>query len=921
MAIEIATAYVNLVPSARGIQQKIAKELGPVEGIAAAEGVKAGAALGGTMSKGLEAASLGAGIEKSATRATGAGQTVLTRFAQRTGGLFQQLDRQLGNFGGPFTGNLTTIGTSLRTVAAGEKNVALGASEMQRIGTAAYVGLGLAAVGFGAISIKTALGAEQAQAQLEQAVKATGHSFDDVSGDVEAAGKRMAGFGFDIEETNAALAKLTRASKDPQKAISDLAIAADIARAKNLDLGAASQILVNIEAGRVRGLAQLGISTKDSAGNTVTAAVALQRITALYGGSAKANAATYAGELQAVGAEAHNLEEEVGGKLLPIVADLGKELVAGVHGLEDINQATGGWLGTLGLAAFAAGGIAVTVSKVSTGVTKLIDLFGLQKVATEAVTAAEAEQVTVTEADAVAQGELATASAATSDAMEGEAASAGILGTSLTGLAGPLAAVGIGLIAGVKAGGEINKFITGTTPKVDELTASLIGLEKGKDAFDFKGIGGDLKDQISGSGPIQFGKSLADAFTGGGAHRAKQEIGDINTALKSVLQTEGIDKATVAYGKLVSGLEGEGVSVTRIAGDFLPFQAALDLARAKTDDLGTSTNDLSGDFADLAKGFATETTTLGIADQLDAAKQAVDDLTNLKLDAAGKGQKSIEAARAERQAQQSLSDAYRSQASAAANLEEAKTKLAQFNGPTDTRIRQLEGQQIQDRVVTTPDEARQKEIDLLKFGEDNSNKRADLQAQLVNAENGVQSAVEGTQKAEQAASDATAARKQVQVDAANAIAGAERKAEEAILAAGTAISTADVAGQLGAGNAQLDIYGGLLDGLSNKLNPGSPLSKNLDGFVAKIKSAVDLQALLKFAAPIQGLQGGPNPSAPIIAAPTVPAPTGGAGPVGPTVTIAPVQNVTVKGADAPSLRELDTLNKKQALRIAARGNR
>lgn len=973
MAVELATAYISLIPSARGIEKNIATELAPVTGIASKQGEVAGAALGGSF---------------------------VSKFAGKTGNLLQGIDRQIGSFGGPFTGNLTTIGTSLRAVELGERGATSGASEFQRVATGAYVGIGLAAAGFGAISIKSALGAEQAHAQLDQAIQHTKGSYDEYGHAIDGAVSKLAAFGFDQEEVESALAKLTRATKDPAKALDLIGLAADVARARNLDLGTATQILVNIEAGRVRGLAQLGISTKDSTGHTIDAATAVARITALYSGAAAANAKTYAGELQAVGAQAHNLEENIGGALLPVVANLGKEFVSGVHGLEDINTATHGWLGTLGLAAFAAGAVVVAVTKIGSGISKLTDLLNVNKAATEglaatqtvaaggdvavvaggvasvgapaagavteaeltiarahladttiAVTEAQAQfdaallagagaeeadltsAVGLTEADralAAAKQELAAATAEVTALTETETTANTGLGLSLATVSGALAGAAAGFVLGKAAGDEINKILIGTKPNVDRLTASLIDLEKhGTGGLDFKGLASTLNAQISTSGnplelPVKFGQSLVDAVTGGDAHKAKADIGAINDALKSVLSTQGVEAASVAYTKFTQGLIAQGASATTLSNDFEPFLAKLDLARTLEDKTAGSTNDLSSSFTDLAGSFAKTTARLGIADQLDAAKTAVDDLEQIKLDAAGQGQKSIAAARAEEQAQQSLSDAYRSQATAAAGLTDAKEKLAQFDGPTDTRIRVLEQQNIEGRVVTTPEEARQKEIDLLQFSENNANTRASLQNQVVAAENGVTSATEQVAKAQQSVSDASAARRKVQTDAAAAIAGAERKAQEAILGAGKAISDANVAGQLGAGNTQLDIYVGLLDELSNRLAPNSDLTKRLNTFLQGVQLSLIGKKLLEGSQPPAGPQGpASSSSASLRPAPVVTVPDQTLKPgqsfTGPPVVIQ--QHNEFHGSATPTTTELDTLNKKQAIRLTARGVR
>lgn len=951
MAVELAEAYVSIIPSARGIEANLATQLAPIEGVAAKQGEVAGAALGGSLA---------------------------SKFAGKTGNLLQGLDKQIGSFGGPFTGNLTTIGTSLRAVESGELGAAAGASEFEKVGTAAYLGVGLAAAGFGAVSIKSALGAEQAEAQLAQAFTATGNSIDDYGSQLDGARKKLAGFGFDNEQVNASLATLVRATKDPAKAISDIALAADVARARNIDLASATQILTNIEAGRVRGLATLGISTKDANGKTIDSATAIERISALYGGSAAANAKTYEGELEAVGATAHNLEETIGGEVLPVVANLGNELVAGANAVGTINAATHGWLGTLAEVSLIGGGVFVAVSKINSGVSGLVGAFQAQRTATEAGAAADtaaagatsaraaaiaplveleqaevaasleltaanealaaaidsvafasgaevasdAEIVAASEAVTAAEAQQAAATAALAASQGGAAEAAGFLGTGLSGagVAGLGAVAGIGAFVGTTK--VLNDVFGPTKRNADELSASLLNLSKtgdiGSSGVDVKGLAGDLRSLNASA--LQQGFGL-----GGGFRQGLQDVKQENDALKGLLATEGVDKATRAFGLLTKGLEAQGISVQLVGTKFEPFLSKLDLAVAKEKDAKGTTDSLGGSFSDLAAGLQKDSAKLGIADQLDSAKQAVDDLNQLKLDAVGEGDKSKQAAEQETSAQQSLTDAYRSQQTAATSLADAKAKLAQFDGPTDTRIRSLEQQQIEGRVVTTPEEARQKEIDLLQFSEDNANKRADLQSQVVSAENGVVSATEQVGKAQQDVSNAAEARRKVQTDAAAAIAGAERKASEAIDAAGKAISDAQIAGQLGKGNTQLNIYVGLLDALAHRVDPNSPLSKNLDQFLTKA-------ALAGATLPGPFLPGAPNTYAGLTPSsaqsgpflPGVPS-TYVKTPNLPQSNTAPKPPVVINqenhfhGNDVPTTSQLDTLNKKQAIRLSGAG--
>jgi hypothetical protein len=185
-----------------------------------------------------------------------------------------------------------------------------------------FAAAGGAAVGFGAIAVKAALDGEKAHAQLVNAVKNSGHAFSAVGPFVDEASKKLANFGFENDEVETSVANLTRATKNPVAAVKEMGLAADIARGRNISLADATNILIKVQTGHVGLLGKLGINTKDLHGKTISQAEALKRLSAMYGGAAKANAETYAGKMEVLHAKLKNAEEEIGNKLIPVLAGL-----------------------------------------------------------------------------------------------------------------------------------------------------------------------------------------------------------------------------------------------------------------------------------------------------------------------------------------------------------------------------------------------------------------------------------------------------------------------------------------------------------------------------------------------------------------------------------------------------------------------
>lgn len=165
---------------------------------------------------------------------------------------------------------------------------------------------------------------ELSRSRLETITKNIGANFEDLSKQVDAVDSQMEQFGYTNAQTEGALASLESVTRDPIKALKDLALAADIARGRNIGLSEATLILQRVETGHVAQLAKLGIATKDAAGHTLTQAQALQMLANLYGGAASRYADTLAGKQAAVGASMQDTAAKIGVALLPAALDFAK---------------------------------------------------------------------------------------------------------------------------------------------------------------------------------------------------------------------------------------------------------------------------------------------------------------------------------------------------------------------------------------------------------------------------------------------------------------------------------------------------------------------------------------------------------------------------------------------------------------------
>jgi hypothetical protein len=174
----------------------------------------------------------------------------------------------------------------------------------------------------GAFALKMADQFELSRSRLETITKNVGGSFAAISSQVNALDNRLATFGFTNADVEGAVASLTTATHNSAKAMQDVALAADIARGRNISLEESTRILMRVETGHVAMLSKLGIQTKDATGHILTQQEALQALAATYGGSASHYAGTFAGKQAALRAELANSAAEIGAALLPAAVDL-----------------------------------------------------------------------------------------------------------------------------------------------------------------------------------------------------------------------------------------------------------------------------------------------------------------------------------------------------------------------------------------------------------------------------------------------------------------------------------------------------------------------------------------------------------------------------------------------------------------------
>jgi hypothetical protein len=193
------------------------------------------------------------------------------------------------------------MGTSVE--AAGKKG---SKSFTEWSDAAKKVGAAIGAVG--AVAIKLAGDAEAAEARLTTAFTNAGLAVEDYQSRIDRLADEGLDLGFDDEDVTDSLARLIGATGDYEQAVTDLAIAQDLARSRQISLAEATNTVLAVEAGRFRSLAQMGIALDETATKEEALAAVQQRVA----GSAEAFAETGAADFQRWQNTAENALESVG---------------------------------------------------------------------------------------------------------------------------------------------------------------------------------------------------------------------------------------------------------------------------------------------------------------------------------------------------------------------------------------------------------------------------------------------------------------------------------------------------------------------------------------------------------------------------------------------------------------------------------
>lgn len=209
-----------------------------------------------------------------------------------------------------------------------------------KVAGAALAAAGVAAAAYavkiGVDGVKAAIEDEQSQILLAKALQNTTNATDaQIASTEEYITKQQLAFGVADTKLRPALANLARATGDVGKAQQLTNLALDISASTGKDLESVSLSLAKAYNGNIGALTKLGIPLDDAIKKSGDFNLVQGELTRLFGGAAKANTETYAGQLAIVTERFGELKESIGVGILPTLKTL----------LEQVNLVAKGFSG------------------------------------------------------------------------------------------------------------------------------------------------------------------------------------------------------------------------------------------------------------------------------------------------------------------------------------------------------------------------------------------------------------------------------------------------------------------------------------------------------------------------------------------------------------------------------------------------
>ena len=203
---------------------------------------------------------------------------------------------------------------AIGTVEQKAKNMKPAFTAMAATGTVAFAAISAVAID----AVKAYGEAEVQMAKFNATMDTMGKQGAAAKGVLLEAADAAAKMGFDDEDAANSLAKLYQRTGDATEAIKLNALAMDLARAKDIELDDAMNLVNMTLSGQGKVLSQYGIDIADG----MTPIEALAELQSKVQGQAEAHAETLTGKMETLNIQIGNLKEGIGAALTPALKDL-----------------------------------------------------------------------------------------------------------------------------------------------------------------------------------------------------------------------------------------------------------------------------------------------------------------------------------------------------------------------------------------------------------------------------------------------------------------------------------------------------------------------------------------------------------------------------------------------------------------------
>lgn len=214
-------------------------------------------------------------------------------------------------------GSETTLDIVVRAKDEASRTFNSMKSNLKGLSVAMGIAGGAIVAGLG-LTVKAAMSAQVEIARMDATLATMGEAGLKARDGILQAAAASAKLGFDDEEAAVSVTKFFQRTNDLTKATELNALAMDLARAKNIDLSTAATLVNQVLSGNGKVLEQYDIDLKESA----SPLEALGELHKKVAGQAEAFSLTTAGAMDVWKVSMGNLQEAIGEKLLPQLANL-----------------------------------------------------------------------------------------------------------------------------------------------------------------------------------------------------------------------------------------------------------------------------------------------------------------------------------------------------------------------------------------------------------------------------------------------------------------------------------------------------------------------------------------------------------------------------------------------------------------------